>query len=326
MTVIACAGFGGPEVLTPALRPVPSPGPGEVLIKIAAAGVNRADLLQRKGKYPPPPDASDIIGLEIAGTVVATAPDVTQWMRGDKVCALLAGGGYAEYATVPAAHCLPVPDNLNLAQAALLPEAIITVYANIFENAALQPGETILIHGGSSGIGTTAIQMARLHGARVFVTVGTAEKAAACRALGADMAVNYNEQDFTATINAITGHRGVDVVLDMIGGDYIARNLSILAPRGRHVSIATQKGAKAEIDMRMVMHKNLVITGSTLRGRPATKKARLIAAVTRDIWPWVAAGRLKPVVFQYFSLKNAAEAHKVMESGAHIGKIGLEVS
>ncbi|MDE2030570.1 MAG: NAD(P)H-quinone oxidoreductase [Alphaproteobacteria bacterium] len=326
MHAIICDGSGPPEVMRIAAHPMPVPGEGEVLIKVAAAGVNRADILQRKGKYPPPPGASDILGMEVAGIVAAHGANVRRWETGDKVCTLLAGGGYAEYAVAPENHCLPVPESLSLTEAALLPEAVVTVYANIFEDGHLRPRETILVHGGSSGIGTTAIQMVKLHGADIIVTAGSDEKCDACRKLGADAAINYNGADFAEAVKAVTNGRGVDIVLDMVGGDYVMRNLSVLAPRGRHLSIATQKGVRAEVDVGLVMRKRLTITGSTLRGRDEAEKARLIAGIEEKIWPWVMDGRLKPVVFQAFPLKNAGQAHKVMESGAHIGKIALEVS
>jgi NADPH2:quinone reductase len=306
--------------------PLPVMGSGEVLIKVTAAGLNRADLMQRQGKYPPPPGASALLGMEVSGTIAATAANAKRWKTGDKVCALLSGGGYAEYVAVPESHCLPVPANTPLSQAAALPEAIITVYANLFDTAGLKAGDTILIHGGSSGIGTTAIQMAKAAGATVYVTAKTPEKCAFCRDLGANLAINYSDEDFVAAIKTATVNRGVDIILDMVGGDYINRNLQILAPHGFHISIATQQGARAEIDMRLVMQKQLILTGSTLRSRDRDEKARLIAAVEGEIWPWVASGKIKPYIYQSFPLKNAAEAHKVMETGAHIGKMTLEVS
>ena len=326
MITIECDGFGAPEVMKMGSRPRPVVGAGEVLVKVAAAGVNRADLMQRRGKYPPPAGASDILGLEVSGTVEAVGAGTCCWKIGDKVCALLAGGGYAEYVAVPEGHCLPVPENLGLIDAAALPEAMVTVYANLLEDAELKAGESVLIHGGSSGIGTMALQMAKLCGARVFVTVGSPEKAEVCRRLGADAVIEYKREDFVEAVKQATGGRGVDVVLDMVGGDYVNRNLQVLALRGRHISIATQSGVKAEIDVRFIMQKRLIVTGSTLRGRDLAEKARLVAAVEEKIWPLVAAEKIKPVIYQRVPLKNAGEAHKRMESGAHIGKIVLEVS
>lgn len=326
MTFIDCSGTGGPDAMHLSSRPIPKPGEKEVLIKVAAAGINRADIMQRQGKYPPPVGASDIIGMEVAGTIAALGSDSQRWKIGDKVCALLTGGGYAEYVSAPDTHCLPVPENLSLGEAAALPEAAVTIYANIFDSANLKPGETALIHGGSSGIGTMAIQMIKAMGAKVFVTVGTAEKAVFCRKLGADLVVDYKQEDFVAAVKAATSMRGVDVVLDMVGGSYVNRNLESLAPCGRHISIATQNGAKAEIDIRLIMQKRLTLTGSTMRGRNRAEKACLLAKVESKIWPLIEAGKIKPVIYQLFPIKNAAEAHKVMESGAHMGKIVLEVS
>ena len=316
---------GPPDVLQWAERPVPQPAAGEVFIKIAAAGLNRADLLQRAGNYPPSERVSDIPGLEVAGEIAALGRGVKRWKIGDKICALLSGGGYAEYAVAPADQCLPVPQNLSLTEAAALPEAVFTVWANIFELGALKPNETVLVHGGSSGIGTTAIQMVKNFGAKIFVTAGSAEKIVACEKLGADLAINYKQETFTEAVMCATQKRGVDLVLDMVGGDYVARNLSILAPHGRHVSIAVQGGKQATVDLWRIMRKNLILTGSTLRHRPPGEKARLAHAVEEKAWPWVAAGRLKPLIYKTFPMKNAAEAHKVMESGVHIGKMVLEV-
>jgi len=323
--IIECHGFGGPDVLQWAERPLPMPVADEVLIHVAAAGVNRADILQRQGKYPPPPGSSDVIGMEISGTVVMVGQDVRRWKAGDKVCALLSGGGYADYAVAPEAQCLPVSGTLSLTQAAALPEAVVTVWANVFEGAALRPGETILVHGGSSGIGTTAIQMVKAHGAKIIVTVGNQEKAEACRALGADHVINYTQEDFVQAVMNETVGQGVDAVLDMIGGDYLPRNLSVLAQQGRHVSIAVQGGRKAAIDIFEIMQKRLIVTGSTLRHRSKEEKARLIREVEAKTWPLVASGQLKPLIYRTFPIKNASLAHKVMESGAHIGKIVLEV-
>jgi NADPH2:quinone reductase len=325
MYAMLCPHFGEAEAMQWQLTHTPQPEEGEALIKVAAAGVNRADILQRGGKYPPPPGASNIIGLEVSGEVAALGGKATRWKIGDKVCALLSGGGYAEYVAVPEGQCLPVPSHLSLLDAAALPEAVATVWANLFEAGDLKAGETALVHGGSCGIGTTAIQMAKLHGAKVFVTVGNEEKAEACRRLGADLAINYKSEDFTAAALRANEGQGVNVVLDMIGGDYINRNLGILAPLGRHVSIATQHGRVAAMDLRLVMQKRLVVTGSTLRARPVQEKARLMGEIEKKIWPWVVEGKLKPLIYRVYDIKNAAEAHKVMESGAHIGKIVLEV-
>jgi putative PIG3 family NAD(P)H quinone oxidoreductase len=326
MHAIVCATFGAAEVLQWAEVPTPQPEAGEVLIKVAAAALNRADLLQRQGKYPPPEGASEILGLEVSGTIAALGEGVSSWNIGDKVCALLSGGGYAEYAVAAEGQCLPVPSCLSMTEAAALPEALVTVWANVFEAAKLKPGETVLAHGGGSGIGTTAIQMVKLFGAKILVTVGSEDKAEACRKLGADLVINYKAEDFVAAALTATKGRGVDVVLDMIGGDYVNRNLALLAPFGRHVSIATQQGSVAPVDVRLVMQKRLTITGSTLRGRPAAEKARLVAEIERNVWPWVVSGKLKPLIYGVYPIKNAVEAHKMMESGAHLGKIALEVA
>lgn len=306
--------------------PTSQPVSGEVLIKVAAAGLNRADTLQRQGKYPPPEGASEIMGLEVAGEIVALGPNTSRWEIGDKVCALLSGGGYAEFVNVPEGQCLSIPKNVSMIEAAALPETLVTVWANIFETAALKSGETVLVHGGSSGIGTTAIQMIKLFGAKVFVTVGNDEKAGACRKLGADLVVNHKTQDFTEEVLKATNGRGVDIVLDMVGGDYVSRNLAVLAPFGRHVSIASQQGRNASFDIRMVMQKRLTITGSTIRSRPAAEKARLVGEIREKVWPWVASGQLKPLIYRSYPIKKVAEAHKMMESGAHIGKMVLEVT
>jgi len=326
MYAITCPTFGAPDVMRWEEMPTPQPKAGEVLIKVAAAGVNRADTMQRQGKYPPPSGASDILGMEVSGEIVALGSGVTGWKIGDKVCALLSAGGYAEYVTVPTGQCLPVPSNLSMLEAAALPEALVTVWANIFEAGGLKAGETVLVHGGSSGIGTTAIQMIKLFGARIIVTVGSDDKAEICRKLGADLAINYKTEDFVAAIAHATHGQGVNIVLDMVGGDYVNRNLAALAPLGRHVSIATQQGRLAPVDLRLVMQKRLLLTGSTLRGRSSEEKARLIGEIMTNMWPWVAEGRLKPLIFDKYPIKNAAEAHKVMESGAHFGKMVLEVA
>lgn len=302
--------------LRPAERPVPVPGAGEVLIRVEAAGVNRPDILQRLGKYPPPPGVTDIPGLEVAGTIEGT---------GERVCALLPGGGYAQYAVAARALCLPVPETLTMIEAASLPEAVFTVWNNLFLRGALRAGETALIHGGASGIGTMATQMAKAFGARAIVTAGSDEKCAACRALGADAAINYRTQDFVAETLALTDGKGVDVVLDIIGGDYVARNMVALAPDGRHVSIAVQGGAKAEIPVFTMMQKRLTLTGSTLRPRPLTEKAALAAEIREQVWPLIAAGSIRPVLFKTFPLEDAALAHEALDAGDHVGKVVLKV-
>lgn len=316
---------GGPEVLAVTQRPVPSPAPGEVLIEIHAAGINRPDVFQRMGRYDPPPGASDIPGLEVAGIVTALGPDVAGLTVGDSVCALVAGGGYAEFCTVPAVQCLPVPDGLSMVEAAAIPETFFTVWSNVFDRGRLAEGETILIHGGSSGIGTTAIQLAKSIGAHVFTTAGNAEKCAACTRLGADRAINYREEDFAAIVHEATGGRGVDVVLDMVGGDYIPRSIACLAADGRHVSIALLKGSKAEIDFTAIMRKRLTLTGSTLRPRPVADKAAIAAKLRKHVWSKIAAGSIRPLVHDTFPLAEASKAHALMESSVHIGKIVLVV-
>jgi NADPH:quinone reductase len=306
--------------------PVPTPKSGEVLIKVAAAGVNHPDLLQRKGKYAPPSGVTHVLGLEVSGEIVSIGADTQRWKVGDKVCALLAGGGYAQYAVAPAGQCLPVPDGIDMRYAALLPEAVFTVWANLFEAGQLQQDDTVLVHGGSSGIGIFSIQMARAMGAKIIVTVGGPDKATACLKLGAALAVSYKTDDFYKAVLDYTDGRGVDVVLDMIGGDYVPRNLASLGMFGRHVSIATQQGSKVEVDIRTIMNKRLVLTGSTLRPRSVKEKTRLAGQVEAHVWPWIVAGKVKPLLYQSFLLENAAQAHKVMESGAHIGKIGLDIA
>ena len=325
MAVIEIARAGGPEVLVAGRRPVPTPAAGEVLIKVVAAGVNRPDVFQRRGRYPPPPGASDIPGLEVAGTIEALAPDVTRWRPGDAVCALVAGGGYAEYCTAPAVQCLPVPSGLDLTTAAAIPETFFTVWTNVFDRGRLRAGESILIHGGSSGIGTTAIQLARARGSRVFATAGSSAKCAACERLGAERCVNYREADFVDVINRLTAGRGVDLVLDMVGGEYFARNVDALSVEGRLVEIATLGGAKAELNIQTVMQKRLTVTGSTLRARPVADKAAIAAAVHENVWPLLESGDVKPIVFKTFPLRDAAAAHALMESSEHIGKIVLRI-
>jgi len=316
---------GDPDVLVPAERPRPAPAAGELLIKVAAAGVNRPDVFQRRGRYPPPPGASDIPGLEVAGTVDAIGDGVSGWPVGSAVCALVAGGGYAEYCTAPAPQCLPVPRGLDFVAAAAIPETFFTVWTNVFERGRLAAGESLLVHGGSSGIGTTAIQLARARGARVFATAGSADKCAACERLGAEKCVNYRDGDFVAVIKPLTGNRGVDVVLDMVGADYFGRNLDVLAVEGRLVEIATLSGVKGEINIQTVMQRRLTITGSTLRARAVAEKGAIAAAVRREVWPLLESGAVKPIVFRTFPLRQAADAHRLMESSAHIGKIVLTV-
>jgi NADPH2:quinone reductase len=316
---------GGPEVLVAVERPKPVPGDGEVLIKVAAAGVNRPDIFQRLGRYPPPPGASDIPGLEVAGTIEQLGPHVSDWRVGDEVCALVAGGGYAEYCAAPAPQCLPVPRGLDLAAAAAIPETFFTVWTNVFTRGRLQPGESLLVHGGSSGIGTTAIQLARARGSRVFATAGSAVKCAACERLGAERAINYREADFAAVVRELTGGRGVDVVLDMVGAEYFARNIEALAVEGRLVEIATLHGVKAELNIQLIMQRRLTVTGSTLRPRPVADKGEIAAALRQHVWPLLESGAVAPIVHATFPLRDAAEAHRVMESGVHIGKLVLVI-
>jgi len=326
MLVIEIREPGGPEMLVPAERAQPSAGAGEILIKVAAAGVNRPDVMQRKGLYPPPPGASDIPGLEVSGTVVETGAGVDGWRAGDRVCALLAGGGYAEYCVAPAPQCLPVPDGMEFTSAAAIPETFFTVWTNVFERGRLQAGESALIHGGSSGIGTTAIQLVRAFGGRVFATAGSAEKCAACERLGAERAINYRETDFVAAIRDLTGGRGVDVILDMVGGEYLARNLDLLAVDGRLVQIALIGGAKAQINLGPVLQRRLTVTGSTLRARSVAEKGAIAEAVHRHVWPLLESRVVAPVVHRTFPLRDAAAAHRLMESSAHIGKLVLTIA
>lgn len=321
--VVEITAPGPPEVLRPARRPVVPPGPGEMLIRVAAAGVNRPDVLQRQGHYPPPPGASDIPGLEVAGEVAAVGDRVTEWRLGDAVCALVAGGGYAEYCVAPAPQCLPVPKGLTSIEAAAIPETFFTVWTNVFERGRLVAGETLLVHGGASGIGTTAIRMARVLGARVFATAGSAEKCAACVALGAERAINYRDQDFVAVVKEATEGRGVDVILDMVGGDYIPRNLECLGLEGRLVLIALQRGARAELNFTSVLQRRLTITGSSLRPRTVEQKGAIARALRERVWPLLESGQVRPVIHATFPLGKAAAAHRLMESGAHIGKIVL---
>lgn len=316
---------GGPDALALQDGPVPQPGPGEALIRVAAAGVNRADMMQRQGKYPPPPGASEILGMEISGTIAACGPDAGPWREGDAVCALVTSGGYAEYCVAPAPQCLLAPPGLSLTEAAAAPEACFTVWANVFQRGRLTSGETLLIHGGSSGIGTTAIQLAKARGARVLTTAGSEAKCEACRRLGADAAINYRTEDFGARVKELTEGRGADVILDMVGGDYFQRNVDALAVEGRLVFIATQQGNAVEFDFRPVMTKRLTITGSTLRPLTVAQKGAIARELQEHVWPLFASGQIKPVIDSAFPLADAAAAHRRMESGAHIGKIVLTV-
>ena len=325
MTAVEIGEPGPPEVLRAVQRPVPQPGTGEVLIRVAAAGVNRPDVLQRKGLYPPPAGVTDIPGLELAGEVVLLGPGVRAPPEGARVCALVAGGGYAQYVAAPAVQCLPVPVQLSLEEAAALPETFFTVWLNVFERSRLQRGETVLVHGGASGIGTTAILLGKAFGAHVIVTAGSAQKCAACRELGADLAINYREADFVeATLHATEG-RGADVILDMVGGDYLPRNVAAAALEGRIALIATQGGTKSELDLRALMAKRLTLSASTLRSQPVQNKGRLAQALLENVWPLFASRGLKPVIHSRFPLADAALAHKLMESDLHIGKIVLVV-
>ncbi|MDI3338789.1 NAD(P)H-quinone oxidoreductase [Defluviimonas aestuarii] len=322
MRAIEISKPGGPEVLTPVEVPVPAPGPGQILIEVHWAGVNRPDALQRAGAYAPPPSASPLPGLEASGRVAALGPDVSGWTVGDEACALLPGGGYAEYVVTPAAHALPIPKGMNLREAACLPETCYTVWSNVFIRGGLKAGEVFLVHGGSSGIGTTAIQIAAALGARVFTTAGSAEKCATCKDLGAERAINYREEDFVEIVKA---EGGADVILDMVGGDYIARNLRALAEDGRLVQIAFLQGPKAEINFAPMMMKRQTITGSTLRPQSDLAKARIAAELRAHVWPLIEGGRLAPVMDSEFPLDQAAEAHRRIESSGHIGKIVLKV-
>lgn len=319
-------GKGGPaDVLKPAEEPMPELQAGEVVVEVHYAGVNRPDVLQRSGSYPPPPGASPILGLEVAGRICAVAPDVTQWKIGDFVCALTPGGGYAEYCAVPAPHCLPVPKGLSLQEAAALPENFYTVWINVFDRGRLKAGETFLVHGGSSGIGLTTIQLAKAFGATVYTTVGSKEKAEFCRKMGADDAINYREQDFVAEVSQLTNKKGVDLILDMVGGPYIEKNLKSLALEGRLVQIAFLQENKVALDFMPIMSKRLTFTGSTLRPRTVAQKAVIAQDLLKKVWPLLESGKVKPVIHATFPLKDAKLAHALMESSKHIGKIMLEV-
>jgi NADPH2:quinone reductase len=326
MTAIAITAPGGPDVLVPENRPLPKPGTGEMLVRVAAAGVNRPDVMQRKGLYPPPKGATDIPGLEIAGEVVALGTGVARWNPGDQIMALVVGGGYAQYCLAHEDHALPVPPRLTLTQAAAIPETFFTVWHNAFERGRLQAGETLLVHGGSSGIGTTAIQLAKAFGARVIATAGSAEKCEACRRLGADVCVNYRNEDFVAATKAATGGNGADVILDMVGGDYIERNYEAAAVDGRVVQIAFQGSPKATVDFRRIMLKRLTHTGSTLRARSVVDKAAIAHAVAEHVLPLIAGGTVRPVIDSTFPLAQANDAHARMETSTHIGKIVLTLA
>jgi NADPH2:quinone reductase len=321
LAVIADSGGAGPRIIE---RPVPAPGHGEIVIKIAAAGINGADLSQAKGRYPVPAGATDILGLEASGEIVALGNGVTSWKKGDHVCALLVGGGYAQYVAVPAVQCLPVPKGVSLVEAAALPECVITVWLNVFELGALKPGDRLLVHGGSSGIGTTAIQIARALGSDIYATAGSAEKCRRCEELGASLAINYATEDFVAAIESRLGKAAIDTILDMVGGDYVMRNARLLAPGGKLVMIAAKKGSKIEFDYQALTEKDARLTGSRLRPRPIAEKGRLVAAVKKAVWPLIEDGRFKPVIDKTYPLADVAKAHSHME-GAHIGKILLTV-
>jgi NADPH2:quinone reductase len=322
--IIEITAPGGPEMLKPAQRPMPKPAAGEVLIKVEAAGVNRPDVAQRKGEYPPPAGASDIPGLEIAGTVAALGAGVKQWKLGDKICALVTGGGYADYCPAPEAQCLPVPKGLSMVEAAALPETYFTVWTNLMQRGGMKKGESVLIHGGSSGIGTTAIQIAKLFGAgQIFATAGSADKCQACVRLGATRAIDYKREDFVKVVKEETKNRGVDLILDMVCGPYVPRNLACLAVEGRVVVIALLGGNMSEVNFGALMMKRQTITGSTLRARSVEQKALIAEPLRREVWPLLEAGKLKPVIYKTFPLKEAAAAHALMESSEHIGKIVL---
>jgi putative PIG3 family NAD(P)H quinone oxidoreductase len=324
MQFIGCERPGPPDVLRIMSGPTPQPRNSEVLIHVAGASVNRPDILQREGKYPVPPGASPIIGLDVAGQIVAVGPEVRRWRTGDRVCALVAGGGYAEYCAAPADQCLPVPEGLSLAEAGAIPETFFTVWTNLFQRARLATGESVLIHGGSSGIGTTAIQLAHARGARVFATAGSTAKCDACVQLGAELAVNYHDTDFVAAVRDATAGRGVDVVLDMVGGAYVARNLTALALDGRLVQIAFLRGSRVELDLQVVMTKRLTITGSTLRPRSVAEKGAIARDLEAQVWPLLNKGTVRPILFRTFPLAEAAAAHRLLEEGRHIGKIVLQ--
>jgi putative PIG3 family NAD(P)H quinone oxidoreductase len=326
MTAIEIERPGGPDVLRAVQRPVPNPGPGEALVQVEAAGVNRPDVMQRLGKYPPPPGAPDIPGLEIAGTIVSIGDGASRWQVGDRICALVSGGGYAEYCVAPGVQCLPIPEGLDAIAAGAIPETFFTVWTNVFERGRLAAGERLLVHGGASGIGTTAIQLARAFAGIVFATAGSDDKCAACRSLGAAVAINYRTQDFVDVVRTETSAAGVDMILDIVGGDYFGRNIDCLALNGRLVQIGLMSGARAEINLTAVLHRRLTITGSTLRARSVAEKGALAREVETHVWPLLAAGRVAPVIDRVFPLAEAADAHRRLESGEHIGKIVLAVA
>jgi putative PIG3 family NAD(P)H quinone oxidoreductase len=325
MTVVEIAAPGGPEQLKTAVRPIPQPGEGEVLVRVEAAGVNRPDVMQRQGRYPPPPGASDLPGMEIAGEIVALGANVSGLSVGDKITSLLPGGGYAAYAIAAAPLCMPIPTGLSMVEAAAIPETYLTVWTNLFERGGCKSGDTVLIHGGTSGIGTTAIQLAKAWGARVYATAGTEKKARACEALGAVRGIDYKTEDFVEVMRAETKGQGVDITLDMVAGSYVQRNLDIAAVEGRVVTISLLGGSRAEINMGMVLIKRLTLTGSTLRSRSVAQKAAVADAVRKNVWPLLAAGKVRPVIFATFPLAEASEAHRLMETSNHIGKIVLTV-
>ena len=314
---------GDPEVLKPVQRPDPAPGPGDVLIRVAAAGINRPDVMQRRGRYPPPPGASDIPGLEVAGTIEAVGPGVRDWHTGDRVCALVAGGGYATLCVAPAQQCLPIPASLDFVSAAAVPETFFTVWTNVFDRGRLRMGEDALFHGGTSGIGTTAIQLAAARGARVFATAGSDDKCRACESLGAVRAINYRNEDFVKAVADFTEGRGVDLILDIMGGDYFNRNLSALAVDGRLVQIGLMGGESVSLDLRRILGRRLTVTGSTLRPRSVEEKGQIARALRQEVWPLLEQGRVKPIVYRTFPLTDAAGAHRLMESSEHVGKIVL---
>ena len=324
MNYIKIEKHGDPEVLKLHSMPVPKPSPGEVLIRVSAAGVNRPDVMQRKGLYPPPPGATDVPGLEVSGTVVSTGKNVSEPMVGSEVCALVTCGGYAEYCLAAASICLPVPENISLEDAAGIPETFFTVWTNVFDRGQLKSGESFLVHGGSSGIGTAAIQLAKAFGATVYTTAGTPEKCEFCENLGADAAINYREQDFSEEIKRLTEGKGIDVILDMIGGPYFPKNICLLADEGRLVQIALMQGSKAEVDFRSLLLKRVTLTGSTLRPRSVEQKTEIAKALRKNVWPLLDTGTVRPIIHQTFPLTQAAEAHSLMESSAHIGKILLK--
>ena len=326
MNYIQIEKHGDPEVLKLHSMPIPEPGPGEVLIKVAAAGVNRPDMMQRKGLYPPPPGATDVPGLEISGTVVSVGQNVSESNINSQVCALVTCGGYAEYCLATASICLPVPEKISLVNAAGIPETFFTVWTNVFKRGQLKAGESLLVHGGSSGIGTTAIQLGKAFGATVYITAGTSDKCEFCNNLGADAAINYREQNFSEEINRLTEGKGVNVILDMVGGPYFPKNIRLLADEGRLVQIALMQGSKAEVDFRSLLLKRVTLTGSTLRPRSVEEKTKIAQALQKNVWPLLESGAVRPIIHQTFPLKHASEAHRLMESSAHIGKILLKLA